>query len=358
MGIDIPSSLGLPFVFRGFLPGLIGWALVAYFLLPPFGLVIIGGSPEFQIALSLLASLLVGALLVTLDYSIFTFYEGRLYWPQTVSSTMIRRLQNKIDSMQKEEDEVKDERKRAELWFKLRQFPETGEGRRIAAYPTLMGNLLKQAEDYPLKRYGMDPEFFWFRLKFLIPKEKFSVLENTKAQVDFLVYTSFLFVIYAIAHFITYTVAGDSIKAVLGVIFAITLAYLLYRISLKELVIYLEDFKSIFDVYRNELRRVIDEKSMEQEERSFWGNTLERLQYGQKPEGEMHLMLKVAPDKDASVVGKALKDAGLVSDVFTGSGDCNLLCYTRISDSGDASSKVEQIKKFDGVTIVFHFLRE
>ena len=347
--------MGLPFVYRGFLPGLIAWGLIGYVLLPQLGYHFVSLPLDAQAALVAIVPSTIGAGLVSLDYVIFTFYEGRFYWPRWLRNLLTERLQNKVKFWFDRQANVPDTGEEyKELWFKLRNFPEEGK-RRVANCPTIMGNMLRQAEDYPWNRYRMDNEFYWYRLKMVVPKEKWDLVENTKAQVDFLVYSSFFLMAYSPVHIIIYVLAGKPIEALFGAL-TITTAYLLYRVSLKGLRLYLEEFKSIFDVYREDLRKAFDPNKLGQREQDFWRGSWETLQYGKELQGaEAQFLITVASNKDPALVANDVGKAGLNMDIVTGRSDFALSGYFRASTQAEINAKLDAIRRVDGVQNVSYF---
>lgn len=317
-----------------------------------------------QAALVALAPTIIGALLMTFDYVIYTFYEGRFYWPASLSKLLTRHLQEKVDS--EKEDSWAKQAKRArsegregdfnELWFKLRNFPEDeGKDRRKVVYPTIMGNMLRQAEDYPWKRYGMDDTFYWYRLKMILPKDQSDLIENTKAQVDLLVYSSFFLAAYSPAHIIVYGMTGRLVGAFFGLL-TITAAYLLYRVSLKGLRLYLEEFKSAFDVYRDKLRTVFDASNLGDREQRFWKRAWVVLQYGETA-GEAVVLVTLAPNKDPVAIVNELEKAGLKLNWVVGEGDFALSGYFAASNLSEVTTKLNAIRTNPGIQNVSYFWR-
>jgi hypothetical protein len=64
--------------------------------------------------------------------------------------------------------------------------------------PTRLGNLTRTMRSYALDRYGMDLDIFWTRLQRVLLKEIafYSTLSDAKSQVDFLVSTTCLVIIF------------------------------------------------------------------------------------------------------------------------------------------------------------------
>jgi len=299
---------------RSFLPGLV-FSLLIFYGLPPavpwLGTFWRCFSFEQEVVFLLACSLLIGALITTLDYRIYTFYEGRFGWPEVVKSALTKRLSRRVASLQDRDRKILEEIKklkessdssqseperiarleneRKEIWFNLRMFPASVDKpgspeTRQARLPTMLGNLLAEAESYALLRYGMDPVFYWYRLAQIVPRERMQVLDRLKASTDFLVYTSALLVFYAPIHLVSYLVGKLYCLSLLGFAGALLISWVLYRVSLNSLMQYCESTKGLYDVYRHELRRrLLQPVTAEnvEEETNFWRDLWVYLQYGQ-----------------------------------------------------------------------------
>jgi len=314
MSFTIPARYGSPFLLRSFLPGLVS-SLLIFYALPPavpwLGTFWRCLSFEQKLVLLAASSLIIGAVITTLDYRIYTFYEGRFGWPEVVKSALTKRLSKKVALLQDRDREILDEIKklkesggssqselervttleneRKEIWFNLRMFPASvgkpgSPEIRQARLPTMLGNILAESESYPLLRYGMDPVFYWYRLVQIVPRERMQALDRLKATSDFLVYTSAVLVLYAPIHLISYLVGKLYCLSLLGFVGALLISGVLYRISLSSLRQYCESTKGVYDVYRHELRRsLLHPVTTEgvEKETDFWRNVWLYLQYGQ-----------------------------------------------------------------------------
>src|SRR6266566_1065556 len=114
-------------------------------------------------------------------------------------------------------------------------------------------------------------------------KDQLDLVDETKAQVDFLAYTSFFLLLYGPLHIFVFAVVGKYLVASLGVLGFVG-AYTLYRASLKGLRGYLDMFKSVFDVLRESLRKKVEMSVTGLEpEQHYWDDVWRVLQYGRSP---------------------------------------------------------------------------
>ncbi len=131
-----------------------------------------------------------------------------------------------------------------------------------ATRPTRLGNLISAYEDYPLRVYGMDSYFYWYRIWVTLNtlnNEMQEQIDSQQAIADSTIYSSFalfcvglLYAIYAYIKFLdicwikylpdTSILVGFAFLAFAG-------GYCLYRASLHFHAHFGEIFKSLFDVY-------------------------------------------------------------------------------------------------------------
>jgi len=303
LSVQIPTGLSFS-VFLRVAPGFLG-AFLVLFALGRLENVPIGD------AVTMVATwgLLLGLFFLMTRYGIWCFYEGRWFWPAGLARHLVARLQDKLDKDFEQSRKLKqriDEFLRrgdlsakelaeldetysrySELWFSIRQYPEDPKliwkvtdklevGRRKVTCPTRFGNIVAEFESYPVIRYGIDPVFFWYRLRFLLPKEAYEAIDNSAAIVDSLVFTSVAFAMFTPLYMLVSSFACTvSIAVALA---SLLLSYCAYRLSLLGLRSYGEHFKALFDVYRQELfsrmQNLMSRPSNVKEEFAFW----ERIQ--------------------------------------------------------------------------------
>jgi hypothetical protein len=290
-------------------PGFLGAFLILYEL----GL-LVGLKLGDQITIIVTWGLLLGLFFLVIRYELWCLYEGRRFWPRWVKRRLTARLQEKLNKdFQKsrelrrridelssqadlssdkiaELDQVRSEYD--ELWFRIRQYPEDRKqtwkvtntlqvGMRKATAPTRFGNIIDEFETYPLVRYGIDPIFFWYRLRLLIPKDAYETVDTAAAVVDCLVSMSVLFVAFApvsLAIGVTSSVALSVVVALASLL----MSYVAYLVSLSRLRSYGEHFKAMFEMYRGDLLRQAKEliqAAKDPQEFEFWQDMVRYLWY-------------------------------------------------------------------------------
>lgn len=311
MGLELPTSFGLAFFLR-ILPGFISSFPIIIVVSPYIGLDWTPLPFEQKILIVGIVGLILGIVLYSLDFFIYTRYEGRYGWPTCLKQLMITRLNNKIrrkyaeesrlsketeDLKQKKTTSIEEQREIealemewGEIWAYLLQFPMIVTGKEIqrrALAPTRFGNILLEGELYSEKKYGMDIVFFWPRMRFVVPENVWNEIDTTKALADFLVYLSFSLVIYAPIHIAGYLHQGHWQLALMGIAIPL-LAYLLYRFSWSVLRTYYDYIKAVFDTYRGELGKKMPIKTRAEimQENEEWDKKWRYLQYHEYPEEE------------------------------------------------------------------------
>jgi len=308
MGLQLPTSFGWAFFLR-MLPGMI----VSYpFLLaisPIVGFNLIGTQFEQQVLIIGTVGLLLGVFLHCLDFTIYTFYEGRFGWLSELKDYMVYRLNEEIRWKYAEEKRLFDETeklkqlrsftieeqrqineleiKRGEIWSYLLQFPliiANDNAQHRALSPTRLGNIMLEGELYPETKYGMDIVFYWPRMRFVIPKDVWTEIDATKASADFLLYLSFALIVYMPIHIVGYLVLGLPLQMLMGLLIPLAV-YLLYRSSWSELRTYYGYVKAVFDVYRKDLMEKLTIKSKEEieKEKEEWDKRWRYIQYHEYP---------------------------------------------------------------------------
>jgi len=311
MGLQLPTSFGLAFLLR-ILPGI----LLTYPLLlatsPIMGFDLIGAPLEQQVLIVGMVGLLLGVLLNCLDFTIYTFYEGRRGWLRELKDCMVNRLNREIRWKYSEEKKLFEkveylkqqkpitkemqrqinalEMERGEIWFYLLQFPSVVTDDNVehrALSPTRFGNIILEGELYPEMKYGMDIVFYWPRMRFVIPKHIWTEIDTSKALVDFLVYLSFSLILYTPIHIVAYVLLRLPLQALIGLLTPLV-AYLLYKLSWDELRTYYNYVKAVFDSYRDDLKgklKVKDSKEIEKEKEE-WDKIWRYLQYHEYPDND------------------------------------------------------------------------
>jgi Flp pilus assembly protein CpaB len=122
--------------------------------------------------------------------------------------------------------------------------------------PTRLGNILKNAELYPLRQYEADAVLLWPRLYAVLPESFVGALADTKASLDLMLILSALGGVFAV-------VAGGAVLVVGGPWWlflacfagALTIAHAAYISGLRAAIPYAQFIKSAFDLYRGDLAK-------------------------------------------------------------------------------------------------------
>jgi len=138
-----------------------------------------------------------------------------------------------------------------------RTYPLAPNGRRTARFPTLLGNIITEFEEYPTRKYDADGVFYWPRVWWKLPKEVREALDDTQAMVDGALYVSAI--LYALAPLcLVYALASRAFtpplvrNATAGELVLLAVAgpicgYALYRLSLPAHRQFGEQVKAMFD---------------------------------------------------------------------------------------------------------------
>jgi Flp pilus assembly protein CpaB len=155
-------------------------------------------------------------------------------------------------------------------------FPEESD----QVMPTRLGNILKSAELYPKRQYGVDSVLLWPRLYPLLPESFAGGVAETKSSLDLMLVLSALSAIFAFAAGVALLIRGGPWWLFPACFCGgLILAYTSYTSALRAAGPYAQLIKSAFDLYRGDL---IDKlgferpKSLEEEVR-FWDNLGKQL---------------------------------------------------------------------------------
>lgn len=116
---------------------------------------------------------------------------------------------------------------------------------------------------------------FWPHLRYILTKEQREYLDIKGAKVDFLIYISFIFLIYTpfagigLSYQLTDINWNDtmihdlfvfSIISIVISLVSLLISYLFYTISIPALIFYGKHVKALFDIYRVELAEKFEMK--------------------------------------------------------------------------------------------------
>lgn len=258
--MKLPFSFSLKFVFRLLFPGFV----VTLALFPIFrtllDALLININPEFIV---LFSTFIMGWCFILLDMHIYMAFEGRRYWPNWVRNLFQSREKRRLVKLHKLYNEIKNTNrtKNIELSVELRRFPLDKDGEPIATFPTRLGNIIKAYEDYPLRIYGMDSVFYWYRIWLSVDDDLREHIDSQQALADSTIYMSAsLFVaalvafFYAILQQLPFVLIPDLPKTLFLLGIGCTcyfFGYLIYRSSLYLHANFGELYKSMFDIQRS-----------------------------------------------------------------------------------------------------------
>jgi hypothetical protein len=120
--------------------------------------------------------------------------------------------------------------------------------------PTRFGNILKNSEQYPKERYGLDSVVVWPRLYHLFPDRFIQIIGEAKGTIDFMLVISTLSSFFALVTGIYLLIVKAS-----GWLFllcfwgGLAIAWLAYQGALASAALYAQQIKTGFDLYRQEL---------------------------------------------------------------------------------------------------------
>lgn len=181
--------------------------------------------------------------------------------------------------------------------------------------PTRLGNILKNSELYPLDRYRIDAVLIWPRLYNLFPDAfKQSIIEM-RSNLDFMLVISALAAAFA---FLAggYLLASKASPLTFLACFVggLFLARLSYRAALGGALLYAQQIKSAFDLYRNELLKQmrVPLPPTRDAERTTWAELCQLLYRNIPPTSWTYAAASAEPSVTA---------AGLVALLADNSGD-------------------------------------
>lgn len=244
--VELPTDFGISACIKIFLPGSI---LVGLFSLAIFPVIANNywneSSTLDKISVWILISFISGFLLASIEGFIYRFFEG-------YSLLKINLLKN-----------------------------------------SELAKILADFEQYPYNQYGMDSKVFWPHFRLILSEESKFDLDLRSAYADLLVYTSFIFILYApiagvgfsfqlfgpvsellnfnniyLNKYIIYTILILIIS-----LMSLVASYLFYHLSIQALILYSSYFKAVFDLFRFNLAKQFKLKVNlipEEDEKDFW----------------------------------------------------------------------------------------
>lgn len=146
--------------------------------------------------------------------------------------------------------------------------------------PTILGNILKNAELYPRDRYGIEAVLIWPRLYYLLSDRFVQTVADAKGALDFMLVISSLSVGFALLAGSYMLITGAAwlyfLVCFLGSLFT---AWLAYKSALGSALLYAQQIKVAFDLYRNDLLKQmnISLPITPEEEKKVWNDVVQLL---------------------------------------------------------------------------------
>jgi hypothetical protein len=299
----LPGLLPFPVVMRVVLPGALLLSSLAPIMWPRLTTSEVWQHAGWgsRTAAGAVLIMLLGIILSLLDRRIYQFYEGIFLWPRSCFLLAKKLQQRSVSERFREasdlevKDDIYSKLRYDKLWYWLRMFPTDEAGDPQAQFPTTLGNILASYEDYPSRRYGMDATFYWTRLWLALEEDKRKVVDTQWSIADGVLYcsfallfSSFIYITFGVTKLATHVIIkswGHLATAIdplvprwdflLGTL-ALTLAYLVYRLSLPYHRQNGESFKALFDLYRDKLSLM---QRIGEDEITRWKTAWAYLQY-------------------------------------------------------------------------------
>ena len=175
-------------------------------------------------------------------------------------------------------------------------YPMPGDANQVMA--TKLGNILKNAELYPYTRYEIDAVVVWPRLYNLISPTVAGPMVELRSGLDFMLVISSLSLSFALISGVYLIVVGASpLLFLLCFVGGVVIAWIAYRGAISNAVLYAEQIKVAFDLYRNDLlkqMRVSPPKSPEDEMKTW--KALRQFLYHGDPSGVIYSSDGSAPE--------------------------------------------------------------
>jgi hypothetical protein len=250
---EVPGLLGRRFLMNAFFPSFLFWGLVI--------VVGITGQADFvnvlkewnQLDITLKALQIIGffswitffsVILSSHFNTILRFYEG--YWNFPLGRLLKNNRHNWYKARLKDLYN-RDDNETMYLYYPLPKHTDD-------VMPTRLGNILRNAELYSFDRYGINAVLIWPRLYNLFPERFLETIAEAKGSLDFMLVVSALSSIFALFSGIYLVIVKAS-----GLLFmtcfwgGLFLAWLTYQSALGSALLYAQQIKTGFDLYRHEL---------------------------------------------------------------------------------------------------------
>lgn len=203
--------------------------------------------------------------------TILRLYEG--YWDFPLGRYFQIRGQRRHQARLKKLENDPNQYEKIYLYYPLPTQPEQ-------VMPTLLGNILKNAELYPRDRYRIDAVLIWPRLYYLLSDRFVQTVADARGALDFMLVISSLSVGFALLAGSYLLITGAAwlyfLVCFLGGLFT---AWLAYKSALGSALLYAQQIKVAFDLYRNDLLKKmhISLPTTPEEEKRVWNDVVQLL---------------------------------------------------------------------------------
>ncbi len=274
--MKLPITFGNRLFFRVVFPGAVLTVVLWRFIVAALALLHVALPPAYLIPIAIF---ILGWAFVVMDMPIYMAFEGRRYWPDRlwrfgVRLQRARLLQIYLAMRHNDVQRLSNRRMGVaamnanriylENAIHLSDFPLVPQ---TASYkplwPTRIGNIIAEFEQYPRIKYGLDAVFFWPRIWLAIDKEIREEIDNQQAHADGLLYLSLAFaiavpimIIYALIDLVAPNALPTSPGFFLDLFLAMScgvMAALSYNLTLHAQRHFGATFKATFDQYRHNL---------------------------------------------------------------------------------------------------------
>lgn len=261
--MKFPFTFDLASVFRLFIPGFCLAIAIDPIIDVAFNAIKVQKPTEFYYVFG---SVLLGWIISLFDMHIYMVYEGRRFWPPCFVRLGRKREKGRLQRLKDLYDEADKTTNPAilpvEYEIQQAQFPINEAGERYVIYPTRLGNIITEYEQYPDVKYGMDGVFYWYRVWFAVPKDIRDELTRQQSIADSSVYmsvvlfvSSLLFILYALLNILGLVKISPNldINWLIPVIFTLPGSYGFYKIALQSHSVYGSFFKAMFDHFHTKV---------------------------------------------------------------------------------------------------------
>jgi hypothetical protein len=255
---EVTGVLDRRFLLNVFFPSLVFWGLLVVVLVSGQGDLAVAAQAWDEQGVTLKALEIVGfiawatffaGILSSQLTAILRLYEG--YWDLPLGRYLRavgqRRHRARLVKLNTELEDNPSQYEDIYLGYPLPTQPEQ-------VMPTCLGNILKNAELYPMDRYEIDAVLIWPRLHNALPQRFAQTIAEARGALDFMLVISSLGGAFALLSGVYLLIIGAPWWLFLVCFWGgLLVAWLAYQSALGSAVLYAQQIKAAFDLYRNEL---------------------------------------------------------------------------------------------------------